>query len=66
MSKFIPDTPREYAYIGAAVGRLGATMTGFGIMEGNAWWGFTALFFTWIGFEVNGYFKIHEPNDPKQ
>lgn len=63
LQKFIPDTPKEFAYIGSSIGRLGAAMTGFGILQESLLWGLIALFFTWAGFEVNGYFKIHEKTE---
>ena len=58
--KFIPDTPKEFAFLGGAVGRLGVAMSGITLMQEDHIWTFIALFFTWVGFEVNGYFKIDD------
>lgn len=64
--KWWPDEPKEFAYIGSSVGRLGAAMTGFGAMQENLTWTLIALFCTWAGFEVNGYFKLEEQDKPEE
>ena len=63
IKKYWPDEPKEYAYIGSAIGRLGAAMTGFAALSESTPWTLTALFFSWLGFEINGYFKIQDKND---
>lgn len=63
--RWIPDTPKEYAYLGSSLGRLGTAMTGFGALQENLTWTLIALFFTWVGFEINGYFKMDDEDGGK-
>ena len=65
LKKFWPDEPHEYAYIGSAVGRLGTAMAGVGALQDNLTWTLISLFISWIGFEVNGYFKLHKEEEDK-
>lgn len=68
VSKFFPDSPREWSQIGSAVNRLGIAMTAVGAFEDNKLWVLISLGATWIGHEVSEYFKIYtarnvEPKD---
>ena len=66
IKKIVPDTPEEFAYLGSSVGRLGTAMSGFLLFQDNLVWNFVALVFTWIGFEVNGYFKLYQSEHKKE
>lgn len=65
IKKIVPDTPEEFAYIGSSVGRLGTAMSGFLLFQDDLVWNFAALVLTWIGFEVNGYFKLYQSEHPE-
>lgn len=56
--KYLPNTPKEYAFVGSAVARLGTLMSGVLVYEGVKWWAITTLLITWIGHEVAQYFKL--------
>jgi hypothetical protein len=66
IEKIVPDTPEEFAYIGSSIGRLGTAMSGFLLFQDNLIWNFAALVLTWIGFEVNGYFKLYQSEHKKK
>lgn len=65
IKKIMPDTPEELAYLGSSVGRLGTAMSGFLLFQDNLIWNFVALVLTWIGFEINGYFKLYQSEHPE-
>lgn len=65
LKKFIPDTPKEWGFIGASVNRLGAVMTTIGAMNENLHWVFISVGLTWFGHEVSEYFKLHTTNHDK-
>lgn len=67
VKNFWPDTPKEYAFIGSSVGRLGTAMSGILLFQENHIWVLASLVLTWIGYEINGYFKLQEePSEEKQ
>ena len=56
--KYLPDTPKEYAFIGSAIARLGSAMSGILLFEANKYWVIATLIITWLGHEVSQYFKL--------
>ena len=61
--RFIPDTPKELSFLGAAIVRLGTTITGIGAFQDNTLWILLSAGLTWVGYEVTEYFKIHIEED---
>jgi hypothetical protein len=56
--KYLPDTPKEYAFIGSSIARLGTAMSGVLLFEANKYWVIATLVLTWLGHEVAQYFKL--------
>jgi hypothetical protein len=56
--KYLPDTPKEYSFLGASVSRLGSAMSAVLLFQDNKWWVFLSLFLTWVGHETALYFKL--------
>jgi hypothetical protein len=56
--KYLPDTPKEYSFIGSSIARLGTAMSGVLLFEADKYWVIGTLVITWIGHEVAQYFKL--------
>jgi len=56
-----PDTPKEWAAIGGAVGRLGTMASTITLFTANHWWTLGTMLLTWLGFEIQHYMKLHDP-----
>lgn len=61
--KYLPNEPKEYAFIGSAIARLGTAISGILIFEGSAWMVCTSVGLTWLGHEVHAYFKLQQGID---
>jgi hypothetical protein len=60
MKKYIPDTPKEIAFIAASVSRLGTALAGLSLLQDDKFWTLTAVTLAWIGNEVNQYITLHD------
>lgn len=58
--KYLPNEPKEYAFIGSAIARLGTAISGILIFEGSAWMVCTSVGLTWLGHEISSYFRIQQ------
>ena len=58
--KYFPDEPKEYAFIGSAIARLGTVVSGITLFEGHPWWTLATILITWAGHEVHAYFKLQQ------
>lgn len=63
LKKYLPDSPKEYAQIGGALARLGTAMSGVLLFAADKWWVIGSMSLTWLGHEINNYFKIHSDDN---
>ncbi len=59
LKKYIPDTPKEWSYIGSAVNRLGTALSLIGALQEKFMWVLITAGLTWVGHEISEYFKLH-------
>jgi hypothetical protein len=59
LRKFIPDTPKEWSYIGSSINRLGTALSLVGAVQEKFIWVLVTAGLTWLGHEISEYFKIH-------
>lgn len=65
LKKYIPDSAKEWSFIGSAIVRLGSAMSGILIFAEKPTWILASAGLTWIGHEICEYFKIHQKETPK-
>jgi hypothetical protein len=59
LKQYWPDTPKEWAYIGSSINRLGTALSLVGAVQEKFIWVLVTAGLTWFGHEVSEYFKIH-------
>lgn len=65
--KYLPNEPKEYAFIGSAIARFGTVISGITLFASNHWVTLGSVFLTWFGHELHAYFKLQQnlPEDDK-
>lgn len=65
LEKYRPDSPKEISFFGSSLVRLSSAISGGLIVSDHAIWAIVTVFISWLGHEIEQYFKLHEKNDNK-
>lgn len=66
LKKYMPDSPEEFSYIGAAINRLGMAISTVAVFEQNWKVALATTIIMWFGNEFSGYFKIYQATQAKK
>ena len=61
LKKYLPDSPKELSFFGSSLVRLSSAVSGGLILSDHAIWAILSILLTWLGHEIEQYFKLHEP-----
>ena len=61
LQKYKPDSPKELSFFGSSLVRLSSAVSGGLILSDHAIWAIASILLTWLGHEIEQYFKLHEP-----
>ena len=61
IKRFLPDTPKEYAFLGSAFARLGTMASAVTLFTASPAWVLGTLIITWGGHEFTMYMKLQDP-----
>jgi hypothetical protein len=66
LRKYLPDSPKEISFFGSSIVRLSSAISGGLIVSDHAIWALVTVVLSWLGHEIEQYFKLHEKqNDSK-
>lgn len=60
LKKYKPDSPKEISFFGSSLVRLSSAISGGLIVSDHAMWAIATVVISWLGHEVEQYFKLHE------
>jgi hypothetical protein len=60
LRKYLPDSPKEISFFGSSIVRLSSAISGGLIVSDHAIWAIATIVLSWLGHEIEQYFKIHE------
>lgn len=60
LKKYLPDSPKELSFFGSSLVRLSSAVSGGLILSDHAIWAILSILLTWLGHEIEQYFKLHE------
>lgn len=66
LRSYIPDSAKEWSFIGSSIVRLGSAMSGILIFSEHTIWILASAGLTWFGHELGEYFKLHQKESPKE
>lgn len=61
LKKYKPDSPKEFSFFGSSLVRFSSAVSGALIVSHNEIWALVTVVITWLGHEIEQYFKLHEP-----